>query len=81
MWDAAGDPSVDYSLCHAPTGGMTLGAAAIEGGTCIDLVPGAPFAAPDGFLHLGGLPTLTVPAGSLGAVPAILTGQLCALIG
>ncbi len=75
-WATAGDPSLDYALCHAPTGGLTLGAAGIDGGTCIDLAPGAPYSAGDGFLHLDGLPTLTVPAGSLADVPSILTGQV-----
>jgi len=76
VWDAATDPSVDYSLCHAPTGGMTLGAVGIEDGTCIDLMPGAPFDAPDGFLHLDGMPTLKITPADLGTVPAILTGQI-----
>ena len=76
VWATAGDPSLDYALCHAPTGGLTLGAAGIDGGTCIDLAPGAPYSAGDGFLHLDGLPTLTVPAGSLADVPSILTGQV-----
>ncbi len=76
VWAVADDPSVDYSLCHSPVGGLTLTAAGIDGGTCIVLTPGAPFAADDGFLHLDGLPTLTVPAGSLVEVPTILTGQI-----
>jgi pullulanase-type alpha-1,6-glucosidase len=76
-WSAGGDPSVDYQLCHAPTGGMTLGAVGIEGGTCVDLDLGAPFPTDiDGFLHLAGMPTLRIPAGSLGLVPEILTGQI-----
>ena len=75
VWTAAGDPGLDYALCHAPTGGLTLGATGVDGGTCIDLTPGAPFAAADGFLHLDGQPTLKIPAGSLADVPAILTGQ------
>ncbi len=77
VWAAAGDPSTDYSLCHAPNGGMTLGEAGIDGGACIDLAPGAPYPSGiDGFLHLAGMPTLKVPAGSLGDVPSILTGQV-----
>ncbi len=77
VWEAGGDPSVDYSLCHAPTGGMTLGADGVVGGTCIPLSPGAPFpAGVDGFRHLAGMPTLKLPAGSLGDVPEILTGQV-----
>jgi pullulanase-type alpha-1,6-glucosidase len=76
VWEAATDPSLDYALCHAPTGGMSLGTAGIEGGTCLDLAPGAPFAAGDGFLHLDGMPTLKIAAGDLGAVPDILIGQL-----
>ena len=41
-WSAAGDPGLDYALCHAPTGGLTLGAGGIEGGACVDLDPGRP---------------------------------------
>jgi pullulanase-type alpha-1,6-glucosidase len=77
VWAAADDPSADYALCHAPSGGMTLGAGGIEGGTCIDLGPGTPYpAGVDGFRHLAGMSTLTIPAGSLGDVPSILTGQI-----
>ena len=77
VWSSAGNPGLDYALCHAPTGGLTLGAAGIEGGACIDLVPGAPYpSGVDGFLHLAGQPTLKLPAGSLGDVPSILTGQV-----
>ncbi|MCP3976215.1 MAG: pullulanase-type alpha-1,6-glucosidase, partial [bacterium] len=80
VWAAGGDPATDYSLCHAPTGGMTLGAVGVEGGTCITLNPGAPFPAnEDGFIHLAGLPTLVIPAGSLGDVPTMLTSQLAVL--
>ncbi|MCP3934841.1 MAG: pullulanase-type alpha-1,6-glucosidase, partial [Actinomycetia bacterium] len=77
VWAAGGDPSVSYQLCSAATGGMTLGALGIDGGTCIDLSLGAPYpAGVDGFLHLAGMPTLTIPGGSLGDVPSILTGQI-----
>ena len=77
VWAAAGDPTRDYALCHAPTGGMTLGAAGIQGGTCIELTPGAPYpGGVDGFLHLAGLPTLKIASGDLADVPALLTGQL-----
>ena len=77
VWSAGGDPTVDYSLCSAPTGGMTLGADGVAGGTCTGLTPGAPYpSGVDGFLHLGGEPTLKIPAGSLGDVPAMLSGQL-----
>ncbi len=76
-WAAAGSPSLDYALCHAPTGGLMLGAAGIEGGDCIALAPGAPYpAGVDGFLHLAGMPTLKLPPGALGDVPAMLTGQV-----
>jgi len=77
VWAAGGDPGIDYELCHAAVGGMTLGAAGVEGGTCIELRLGASFpAGVDGFLHLEGMPTLTLPADSLPDVPAILTSQL-----
>ena len=76
-WAAAGNPSVDYALCHAATGGLTLGAAGIGGGDCIALTLGAPYpTGVDGFLHLAGMPTLKLPAGALGDVPSILTGQV-----
>jgi pullulanase-type alpha-1,6-glucosidase len=75
VWESGGDPGIDYGLCHAPTGEMTVGAAGIEGGVCSALTPGAPFAAGDGMLHLDGLPTLKIAAGDQGDVPAILTGQ------
>jgi pullulanase-type alpha-1,6-glucosidase len=76
-WAAAGDPSVDYALCHAPTGGMTLASAGIEGGTCFDLDLDAPYpAGVDGFLHLAGMPTVRIDAADLDDVPAILTGQV-----
>jgi len=77
VWAAAGDPAVTYELCSAATGGMTLGAVGVEGGTCIELNLGAPYpTGVEGFRHLGGMPTLTIPAGSLGDVPAMLTSQL-----
>ncbi|MDJ0771144.1 MAG: pullulanase-type alpha-1,6-glucosidase [Ilumatobacter sp.] len=82
VWTSATDPGVDYALCHAPTGGMTLGGAGIEGGTCLDLTPGAPFDPDDfdhidgTFLHLSGQPTLKIGSGDLGDVPSILTGQI-----
>jgi pullulanase-type alpha-1,6-glucosidase len=76
-WAAGGVPSVDYSLCHAPTGGMTLGDAGIEDGTCFELALGAPYpAGVDGFRNLAGLPTLKIGSGDLGDVPSILTGQI-----
>ena len=56
---------------------MTLDDAGVVDGTCIPLSPGAPFPpGVDGFLHLAGMPTLKLPAGSLGDVPEILTGQV-----
>jgi len=78
VWSVAGDPSLDYSLCHAAAGGMTLGAAVIEGGTCIELDTGTPFDPldPDGFRHLVGLPTLKIAPTDLVSVPDILTGQI-----
>jgi pullulanase-type alpha-1,6-glucosidase len=75
-WSAAGDPGIDYSLCYSASGGMTLGAASVEGGACIGLTPGAPYPmGVDGFLHLAGMPTLKIAPGDLGDVPTILKGQ------
>ena len=77
VWTAGGDPTVTYSLCHAPVGGMTLSGTGIDGGTCVGLSPGAPYpAGVDGFLHLAGMPTLRIAAGDLGDVADILTGQI-----
>jgi hypothetical protein len=76
-WDSGGDPSTDYRLYYAPTGGMSLGAVDIEGGSYINLNQGAPFpAGVDGFRHLAGLPTLKIPSADLGLVPDILKGQI-----
>ncbi len=77
VWAAGGDPAVDYELCYAPDGGMTLGAAAIENGMCIALNLGAPYpAGVEGFRHLAGMPRMVIPAGDLGLVPDILKGQI-----
>jgi pullulanase-type alpha-1,6-glucosidase len=76
-WDSGGDPSTDYRLYYAPTGGMSLGAVDIVGGSYINLNQGAPFpAGVDGFRHLAGLPTLKIPSADLGLVPDILKGQI-----
>ena len=76
-WSAGGDPSADYELCYALTGGMSLGALGIEGGTCIGLAQGAPYPDNvDGFLHLAGMPTLNIDSADLSLVPDILTGQI-----
>ncbi|MGD9093300.1 MAG: pullulanase-associated domain-containing protein, partial [Anaerolineales bacterium] len=76
-WASGGDPSADYRLYYAPTGGMTLGAVDVEGGSFLDLNPGAPFPdGVDGFLHLAGMPTLKISPADLGLIPAILKGQI-----
>ena len=76
-WTSGGDPSADYRLYYAPTGGMTLGAVDIDGGSFIDLNHSALFpAGVDGFRHLAGLPTLKIPPADLGLVPDILSGQI-----
>ncbi|MGB6847698.1 MAG: pullulanase-associated domain-containing protein, partial [Thermoanaerobaculia bacterium] len=76
-WAAGGDPSADYRLYYAPTGGMTLGAVDIEGGSFVELSHGAPFPGGiDGFFNLAGLPTLKISPADLGLVPDMLKGQI-----
>ena len=68
---AGGDPSIDYELCHAPTGGMTLGAIRHRRRSVHRPDPGRPVRRPmsTGFLHLAGMPTLKIGAGDLAIVP------------
>ena len=80
-WAISGDPAADYWLCYAPTGGMALDAAGITGGDCsIQLLLAPPFpAGVDGYRHLAGMSTLSIPPDYIALVPEILRGQIAVL--
>jgi pullulanase-type alpha-1,6-glucosidase len=77
VWPGADDATLDYSLCHTPDGGLTLDAAGIGGGECVELTPAGTYPADvDGRRHLAGAPAFDLPADIGADVPAILTGQV-----
>jgi pullulanase len=70
VWPGATDPTLDYSFCHAPDGGLALDDAGITGGECVELSPAGTF--PDGIdgrLHLAGAPAFDLPGDLADDVP------------
>ncbi len=76
-WEAATDTSATYELWYSPDGTLELlDDGTVTGGSSIPLSLGAAYPSGiDGWLHLGGLPTLVIDAGDLALVPDILRGQ------
>jgi pullulanase-type alpha-1,6-glucosidase len=75
-WEVAVSVENDYTLFHAPEGGMTLTEEGVQGGTAIQLsISGAGLSAATRakFPHLANLPAFSLPEGT--DVKAILTGQ------